>query len=283
MARQAMWRATWPSAIWRMALGVALGAVAGEAAAVVGGVEDTGALSRAAVMVLSSRGGMCSAVVVARDAVLTAAHCAGTTGSAGSAGATDAGGAGGAAGRIEYRVHFRDEAGAPVLISPAAIAVHPGYAADAVAARRPSVDLALLRLPEPLPARFEAATLAAASPGAGSTLVLGGYGVLREGDARSTGTFRSAKLAVTEPYGPSRILVWLKGDNTGACLGDSGGPVAIRSPDGADTVVAVTAWAKGPRKGGRDCGDLSQAVRLGPERDWIDRTLAAWGRSARWR
>ncbi|KMO43289.1 hypothetical protein VQ03_08975 [Methylobacterium tarhaniae] len=47
------------------------------AAAVVGGAEaPDAALARSSVMVLSSRGGVCTGIVLARDAVLTAAHCA---------------------------------------------------------------------------------------------------------------------------------------------------------------------------------------------------------------
>lgn len=244
-------------------LALALSALGPAAAqAVVGGVEDLGPLSRASVMVLSSKGGVCSAVVVARDAVLTAAHC--VTGAA------------------EHRIHFRDEAGAPVLIAPAAKAVHPGYDAQAIQGRRRSIDLALVRLPAPLPARFGPATLSAGPAGAGAVLRLGGYGVLREGEARSTGTFRSAPLTVVEPHGPSRILVWLEGkDGAGACQGDSGGPIAI-----GGRVVAVTAWAKGPAAAEdartRGCGAVSQGVLLGPQRNWIDRSLSGWGRSARW-
>jgi hypothetical protein len=36
----------------------------------------------------------------------------------------------------------------------------------------------------------------------------------------------------------------------------------------------------GPK--GRACGALTQGILLGPQRAWIDRTLAAWGRAARW-
>ena len=46
------------------------------ALAVVGGTEDQGPLSRTTVMVLNSGGGVRSAIVVAPDVVLTAAHCA---------------------------------------------------------------------------------------------------------------------------------------------------------------------------------------------------------------
>ena len=62
------------------------------------------------------------------------------------------------------------------------------------------------------------------------------------------------------------------GAKTGACQGDSGGPVT--AADGA--VLAVTAWIDGA------CGGLTQAVRLGPQRAWIDATLGRWGRGARW-
>jgi len=227
--------------------------------AIVGGAPDQGPLSRATLMVLSSKGGMCSAIVVAPDAVLTAAHCM--------------------TGASDHRVHFRDEGGQPVLIVPKAEAVHPGYDAKAIEARRRSIDLALVRLPEPLPARFRTASLSAAAAPGGSALAVGGYGLEREGDAASTGTFRTARLGVVEPYGPSRILVWAKGPQggVGLCDGDSGGPV---TRDGDAAVFAVATWATGAK--GRSCGEYSQGVLLGPQRAWIDATLQGWGLSARW-
>lgn len=237
---------------------LALGVVAaGPARAVVGGLEAGGALARSAIMVLSSRGGVCSGVVVAPDVVLTAAHCA-----------TNA---------IEYRVHYR-EGGEPVLIAPSAQAVHPGYDPGALKSRRRSVDLALLRLPDALPARFAPATLAETAPAKGAGLTLGGYGVLRPGDARSTGTFREARLAAVEPYGRATILVWASDPargGAGACEGDSGGPIAE-----GGAVAAIVTWAAGARQG---CGDMSQGVLVGPQRRWIDGVLAGWGRAAAWR
>ncbi|MFL4992824.1 MAG: trypsin-like serine protease, partial [Microvirga sp.] len=97
---------------------LALSLVATQANAIVGGAEDEGPLARQSVMVLGSNGGVCSAVVLAKDVVLTAAHC--VTGAA------------------EHRVHFRDETGEPVLITPAAKAVHPGYNAKAIETRQRS-------------------------------------------------------------------------------------------------------------------------------------------------
>lgn len=240
--------------------------------AIVGGAEDQGPLSRATVMVLSSLSGVCSGVVVAPDALLTAAHCV-----------TGAPGPAGAAGAVEYRVHYRDENGRPVFLRPSAIAVHPGYDARAIKGRRPSIDLALLRLPEPLPARFGTAALSVASAPAGLALAAGGYGVTREGDARSMGVYRTARLAAVEPHGASRILVWAEGSGaadaaTGVCEGDSGGPIAR---EGGSAVLAVTAWSSGAK--GRQCGGYSQGILLGPQRAWIDANLRAWGANASWR
>lgn len=241
--------ATALTAILAAMLTAILALAAVPARAIVGGTE---APAGGAVMVLSSRGGVCTGVVLAPDTVLTAGHCL--------------------ADAREHRVHFRDAAGAPVLVDVAAQALHPGYDAGAAAARRRSVDLALLRTATPLPTRFAPVTLSAAPARAGETLTLAGYGAARPGDPRSTGTYRSLGLPVIEPYGPSRILVWLKGAGGGACQGDSGGPIA--GPDGA--VLAVSAWIGGA------CGGLTQGVLVGPQRGWIDRVLDGWNRTARW-
>ncbi|GJE56710.1 trypsin-like serine protease [Methylobacterium thuringiense] len=225
---------------------------AGPACAIVGGREAPGSVeARSAIMVLTSKGGACSGVVVARDVVLTAGHCV--------------------AGMPENRIHFRDETGKPVLMEVAARAVHPGYEADAIRARTRSIDLALLRSAEPLPARFDPAALSAAMPAAGTALSLGGYGAARGNDYRSAGRFRLASLSVVEPYGPSRILVWLQAARAGGCNGDSGGPIT-----GEAGVLALAAWVK------RVCGGLTQGILLGPQRGWIDRTLGGWGTAARW-
>lgn len=235
---------------------LALSAAATGAQAIVGGTEDQGPLARQSVMVLSSNGGVCSAVVVARDVVLTAAHC--VTGAA------------------EHRVHFRDETGEPVLITPSAKAVHPGYNAKAIETRQRSIDLALVRIPEALPERFERATLTGTKPNKDEAVTVSGYGLAREGDAKTTGTFRSASLKVIEPYGPSKILLWSQGAGVmGACQGDSGGPMALGS-----AVAAITSWSSPSQ--GRGCGGTTQGILLGPQREWIDRTLKTWNRAALW-
>jgi hypothetical protein len=163
-----------------------------------------------------------------------------------------------------------------VLIVPSARAVHPGYDAKAIENRRRSIDLALLRVPERLPDRFERATLANAKPAKDASVAVGGYGLSQENAPKTTGTFRSASLKVIEPYGPSKILLWLQGTGPmGACQGDSGGPMTS-----GDAVVAITSWSS-PAKG-RSCGGITQGTLVGPQQAWIDQTLRGWGRAAQW-
>lgn len=245
------------------ALALAGALVAQPASAVVGGREG-GPAEASTLMVLNARGGVCTGIVLSLRAILTAAHCA--------------------SGGTELRIHWKERSGDPILIPPATIALHPEFDAKAITARRRSIDLALLRLSAPLPARFRPVDLMdGALPRAGSGLALAGYGVAREGDARSTGIYRSADLVAVEPYGPGRILLWAadpsglgKRPGGSACQGDSGGPMVTKGGG----VVAVTSWSTGPS--GKNCGLLSQGVLVAPQRNWIDRTLSQWGESATW-
>lgn len=232
------------------------------AAAIVGGAPAERAIGQSLVMVLAEGGGACSGVVIAPRAVLTAGHCL-------------------PKGR-EIRVYAPspDTPGAPHLITPLASAVHPGYVQNSVGTRRRSIDLALIRLPEVLPAPFAPLSLVMASaPGPGETTVIAGDGLSQEGVASSSGTARSISLPVVEPYGRGTILLWAapaSSASAGACEGNSGG--AMLEPQGA--LLAIIAFAEG--NGRARCGKLTQGVLVAPQREFIDTTLARWGESARW-
>jgi hypothetical protein len=250
---------------WIVTAGLVLGAfgTSWPAQAVLGG-RDGGPAQSSTLMVLNARGGVCTGIVLSARTILSAAHC------------VDGG--------VDLRIHWKEAGAEPVLIQPASVAVHPEFNGGAIANRRRSIDLVLLRLSSPLPAQFVPASLVDAGlPRAGSAITLAGYGVLREGEARTTGTYRSAALVAIEPYGPGRILIWAtdpagagKKPGIGACQGDSGGPMTL----GDGGIVAVASWSTGPS--GKSCGLLSQGVLVAPQRAWIDRTLSNWGESASW-
>ena len=243
---------------FRVLIALAMGfAGAAPAAAVVGAASEDGRFANRVVMVLTRGGdkaGFCSGVVLAPRIILTAAHCLRPV--------------------QDMAVHYRDTNGQPVLVPVQAVAVHPLYRADAIVKRVASIDLGLVETASPLPGRFAASPLAAGEgPGVGEAAILAGYGVAREGEAKTGGALRSAALRVRAPL--SHILLWAEDvaqAGAGACSGDSGGP--LFSGDG-DTVVAIVAWTSGSRGG--HCGGVTQGPLVAPQRGWIDATLAHWG------
>lgn len=230
----------------------------GPAGAVVGQSQDGSSLSPFAVMVLSRSGptaGFCSGIVLSPDVILTAAHCVPSG--------------------ADLRVHFRDENGKPVLLPVIATISHPGYVANAVRGRQRSIDLALVRLASPLPDRFRSAVIASAVPPAqeGTEFRIAGFGVTREGVGASSGQLRVATVEARAPL--SRVLLWTRDPRhrgTGACTGDSGGPVFEAA---SESVAALTLWSAGD--GAARCGALTQSLWLAPERPWIVSVLHGWG------
>lgn len=225
--------------------------------AIVGPTSEDSPLRRHIVMLLSHNGpaqAYCSGAVIARNIVLTAAHCVRTP--------------------HETAVLVRDPKGNDALRRVAAVAVHPEFHADAIRTRRRSIDIALVRLLDPLPDSVTPAPLASSADIAeGDRFRLAGFGLTREGVERTAGSFSWGVVAARDPL--SKVLLWAEDPDhrgLGACTGDSGGPIFDEHDN---SIVAVIDWTTGEH--GRHCGALTQGAFVAPQRGWIDGVLRAWG------
>jgi secreted trypsin-like serine protease len=224
--------------------------------AIVGGADAPAALSAQTVMIVSTRGATCSGAVIARDLVLTAGHCVQPA--------------------ANYAVVV-SEGGTQSLIELARTVLHPRFDPVLFAARKPSPDLAIVKLAKPLPAQFRAAKLERepAKPQPGERYTLAGFGVSAESDGSSAGKVRSIVLPVIGNTIDSTGIIMTRlssksGKPAGACIGDSGGPV-FRN----DRLAGIIAWTTGT--GPRECGDVTGATLVAQQFGWIAATVKLLG------
>lgn len=213
------------------------------------------ATARHIVLIVGSRGTSCTGVVVARDLVLTAAHCV--------------------LPGADYKIVTFDAARRPTLLDAAEITRHPQFDLGALLAHRATADLALMKLATPLPDAFAPAALAAGSGrsiAVGDPFVVAGYGVAVRGDGKTGGTIRTATLVATGQPGSLQLRLVdpdTKGERPGlgACTGDSGAPVFAKA-GGSLAVVGVVSWSTGPKLTA-GCGGMTGVTPLARYRDWV--------------
>ncbi|HEY5217974.1 MAG TPA: S1 family peptidase [Pseudolabrys sp.] len=211
--------------------------------------------ARSIVMIVDAGGDLCTGTALARDLVLTAAHCVTRP--------------------IDYQVKTYQTGQS---ISVRSIARHPRFDVASYAASRATADLALLKLAAPLPDIVVPATLAAPRRVAvGETLTIAGFGVTLTGTARGLGVPRMAKLSVTGKPGSLQIrlsdaatrnLRIGQAPGLGACTGDSGAPAF--DGDGP-LVIGVVSWSTAPGDE-EGCGGLTGVTPLLLYREWIVQT-----------
>src|SRR5215470_12985100 len=115
--------------------------LAGSAFALVGGAQPADPdIARHLVLLVGSRGNSCSGVAIARDLVLTAAHCVPPG--------------------ADYKLVIFDAAHQPQLKDIATITRHPQFDLKTLLAHRATADVALLKLAAAVPPAFAAAPLA---------------------------------------------------------------------------------------------------------------------------
>jgi len=231
--------------------------------AMVGGAPSAAdGTGRSVVMVLGSYGTACTATAIARDLLLTAAHCV-------QPGA-------------DYKLVVSEPGQDPVLKDILQIEREPQFDLKRLFAHLATADVALLKLAQPLPPKIPAARIGgAAEPVAvGDEFVVAGYGVTVRGDGRTGGIVRSATLVATGQPGTLQIRLFdpaTKGQSAGlgACAGDSGAPV-FRQRAGDLTVIGVVSWSTGPNLSA-GCGGLTGVTPLTRYRAWIIDTARALG------
>jgi secreted trypsin-like serine protease len=230
----------------------------GRAAAITGHAPVALMQGRHAVMITGSAGTFCTGAAIARDLVLTAAHCV-------QPGA-------------DYKLIEFNAARQPVLLDIRQIARHPNFNLQTLLGHRATADVALLKLAKPLPADIAPATLDRTDrkPQPGDRYSITGYGLAVHGNGKTGGTLRITQLVATGKPGnlQIRLVDPATGGNSpgiGACTGDSGAPVYEGT-----ALTGVVSWSTGPNMSA-GCGGLTGVTPLSLYRGWIIDTAKRLG------
>lgn len=223
---------------------LAAAVLADPAAAIVGGTPAPAGIAAHTVMIVSTRGASCTGTLVTQDLLLTAAHCV--------------------APKADYAVALVGH-GPVALIPVLRVGLHPGFDAEQFRTRRPTPDLALVKLGEPLPDRFVPARLSmdGAIPPKGSRFLLAGFGMTADGAEKSAGTLRAVEVASIGSTGGIMLRLAAEPGPAGACTGDSGGPAFANG-----VVAGVIGWVTAAG-GARGCGGVTGITLVGLQRDWL--------------
>jgi hypothetical protein len=234
----------------------ALALLATPAEAVVRGrrTHDPDGVRGSVVRVESSRGELCSGAVIAPDLVLTAAHCVLEPAS--------------------YRVVGVDRRFRLHATRAVAAAMHPAFVAGTTPRTQPGVDLAILKLAQPLGGDFIPLDPRAAGRVAkGQPVDLAGFGVVGEGRKGTARVLRETRLvSLGTLQVANRVLVVADEERrgqiagAGACRGDSGGPIFS---DGR--LVGIVSWSSGAlvSRDGSACGGLTAVTPVAEHASWI--------------
>jgi hypothetical protein len=168
---------------------------------------------------------LCSGVMISPTFALSAAHCVGVVGSTIAVGAGES---------------------APSVSMATVVAVHP------------ELDLALSSLPDSSYLGFVPIPLASRLPRPRELLQIAGFGL---NDSGGWGQRRFAVQEVVEVLDDAIVVDG--GGQSGACAGDSGGPLLTRDVDGSVAVAGILT------EGSRTCVTTDVYVRVDVARAWI--------------
>ena len=218
------------------------------------------ASTRPEVMLIGSRGNFCTGVAIARDLILTAAHCV-------QAGA-------------EYKQVELDANRRPILKDVLTIERHPQFNLKIMLAHRATADVALVKLVRPLNVAPVPLIGTRSRVAVGERFAVYGYGMSVSTDANTSATLRAATLVATGQPGSLQLRLvdpatGGERGGLGACTGDSGGPV-YQDVGGYFAVIGVVSWSTGPR-GSTGCGGFTGVTPIELYRKWIVETATKLG------
>ncbi|KQT78516.1 trypsin-like serine protease [Methylobacterium sp. Leaf466] len=244
-------------------LGAALVALtsAGPAMAVINGAvsRDPDGLRASVVRIESTRGEICSGTLIGPDLVLTAAHCV--------------------MHRAGYSVVAVDRRFRQQRVLAVAASMHPDFVPGTTPEDQPGIDLALIKLERPLGPEFQPLDPRGGAITTGEAVDIAGFGVVAENRRNTAGTLRSAQLVSIGSLEVANKVTMVtdrrrfaETTGSGACLGDSGGPI-LRGGRGGYQIVGVVSWSSGAmRQNARArtaCGGFTAVTPTGEHAGWI--------------